>query len=197
MTTQKTTITTVISSLLSVHQAEQSFTATKEETYSSITTFMVTEGITLPDLSARVAEKSKSWPVNDDKEKVGRDKARQANCPEAIAFHRFAVWFGQNVQTDKDKAIQTDESGTFQRKEKKVPKAKGAQHKTAHDKDSVNGEAITLTGSELLQVAFKEMAALIEKRRATVSKRAQLAECEEMSAMLTELKEFMQEVVNA
>lgn len=197
MTTNKTTINTVINSLLSFHKEETSFNQTKEETYSTITTFMVSEGLTLPDLSARVAEKSKTWPVNSDKSKVGRDKAREAGCVEAQAFHRFAVWYGQNVAVDKDKAIQVDESGTFQRKEKKAPKTKGAQHKTAHDKDSANSETIALTGYDLLQVAFKEMAALIEKRRASVSKRAQIAECEEMSSMLTELQEFMSEVVNS
>ena len=197
MTTKKQTITTVIASLLSVHKAEQSFNTTKEETYSTITAFMTAEGLTLPDLSSRVAEKSKTWPVNDEKEKVGRDKARQANCQEAIAFHRFAVWFGQNVQTDKDKAIQVDDAGTFQRKEKKAPQAKGAQHKTAHDKGSENGPVVSLSGNELLDKAFSEMAALIEKRRATVSKRAQLAECEEMANMLEELQDFIQSVVNA
>jgi len=187
MTTKKTTINTIIASLLSFHQTETSFNQTKDETYSSIVSFMLAEGMTLIDLSARVAEHSKTWP-SENGEKVGRDKARKAGCVEAIAFHRFQSWASLNLEKENG-AFVVDEKGEPVRKEKTK---KGASAR----KETKTSKGTTLAGKELLTIAFEEMATLIEQRRGKVSKRAQIAEVEEMASMLSELQEFIMQVAN-
>jgi len=189
MTTQKTTIKNVIASLLSFHKTETSFNQTKDETYSNIVSFMLAEGMTLIDLSTRIAEHSKTWPT-DNGEKVGRGKAIKAGCVEAIAFHRFQSWASLNLEKENGTFV-TDEKGEPVRKDK-TKKEKGA---TAR-KDNKAGKCTTIEGKELLAIAFKEMATLIEQRRGKVSKRAQIAEVEEMSAMLAELQDFIMQVAN-